>query len=233
MSRPLQLFNLQKIDTKIDTARSRLKEIEIALNDDATVVKAQKETDAAEEVHKTANKKLKRTEEEVQSQQEKIEKNQKITYSGSVTNPKELEDLQNESEALNRFLAVLEDRQLEKMIISETAELAFQHKQANLETVTTQASQDNVALAKEQKELLEKAEGFENDREQAVSIIDPEDLNEYSKLREKHRGIAVAEVKNKSCSACGGTLSASKAQNARSPNNITNCENCKRILYSK
>lgn len=233
MSRPLQLFSLQKIDTALDTARSRLKEIEIALNDDATVVKAQKGTDAAEKIYKTANKELKRAEEEVQSQQEKIDKNQKIMYSGSVTNPKELEDLQNEAEALNRFLAVLEDRQLEKMIINEEAEATRQHKQANLETVTAQAAQDNVALTKEQKVLLEKVEGLENDREQAVSNIDSEDLNIYSKMREKHRGIAVAEVINKSCSACGGTLSASKAQDARSPNKITDCDNCRRILYSK
>lgn len=233
MSQPLQLFNLQKIDTKLDTARKRLKEIETTLNDDATVVKAQKETDAAEEVYKIANKELKRAEEEVQSQQEKIEKNQKIMYSGSVTNPKELEDLQNEAEALNRFLAVLEDRQLEKMIINEETEATLQHKQANLETVIAQAAQDNVALAKDQKGILEKVDGFENDRELAVSSIDPEDLNTYSKLREKHRGIAVAEVKDKSCSACGGTLSASQAQIARSPNKITHCENCRRILYSK
>ena len=37
MSQPIQLFNLQQVDSQLDQSRTRLKEIEIALSDDKVV----------------------------------------------------------------------------------------------------------------------------------------------------------------------------------------------------
>jgi predicted nucleic acid-binding Zn-ribbon protein len=233
MSQPLQLFNLQKIDTNLDNIRARLREIEIALNEDALVMKSQNEADSAESNYQTAKNALKKAEDEVQAQQFKIDNNQKTLYSGNVKNPKELEDLQNEAEALKRYLVVLEDQQLEKMVTCEEAEVFRQSSQENLEQIKEQVAQENIELTKEKKELLDQVEKLEIEREQSVTMIDFDNLSKYSKLRETHRGVAVAEVTDKTCSACGATLSASAAQAARSPSKITFCESCRRILYTK
>lgn len=233
MSQSLQLFNLQKIDTNLDNARERLEEIEITLNDDALLTKTQEKIVSAESNFQTARKALKLAEDQVRAQQMKIENNQKTLYSGSITNPKELEDLQNESEALKRYLIVLEDKQLEKMVSFDEAEAKYNSAQAKLNQVKEQVAEENSELTNEKKSLLERVEKLENEREHVVSTIDHENLSTYSKLRETHRGVAVVEVSDRTCSACGVTLSASIAQAVHSPSKITYCDNCGRILYAK
>lgn len=232
MSKTVQLFNLQQIDTQLDNAHARLQEIDTALKSDAALKKAGKDADRAQKASQLAQLDLKRAEEEVLAQQSKIDNNQKTLYSGSVTNPKELEDLQNEAAALQRFLAVLEDRQLEKMIAFEEAESVHQAAQATLESVTEQVAQQNVELTKEQTEIRSQAGALEIDREKAVSEIDEESLNIYLNLRQSRHGLAVAVVKGKVCSACGAALTAAHAQAVRSPNTIHTCSSCKRILYA-
>jgi len=233
MSQSLLLFNLQKIDTTLDNARARLKEIEIILNDDALLVKTHETVADADHNYQVAIKGLKAAEEEVRAQQTKIDNNQKTLYSGIVTNPKELEDLQNESDALKRYLIILEDKQLGKMVAYEEAEAEFNTAQIHLEQVKEQVALENSELTKEKKSLLEEVEKLEDEREHAVSTIDNENLSTYSKLRETHRGVAVVKVSDRTCSACGAALSASLAQAVRSPSKITFCENCGRILYTK
>jgi predicted nucleic acid-binding Zn-ribbon protein len=233
MSQSLQLFNLQKIDTNLDNAGARLEEIEITLNDDALLKNTQEYEVNTNHKFQEARKALKFAEDEVRAQQTKINNNQKILYSGSVTNPKELEDLQNESEALKRYLIVLEDKQLEKMLAFEEAEAEYIKAQAKLEQVREQVAVENSELLKEKKSLLEGIETLENEREHAISTIDHETLSTYSKLRETHRGVAVVEVSDRTCLACGATLSASLAQAVHSPSKITYCDSCGRILYTK
>jgi len=233
MSQPLQLFNLQRIDTQLDNIRARLKAIENALNDDSLLLKTQEEADLTESNYQTAKKALKKAEEEVQAQQSKIDQNQKILYSGSVKNPKELEDLQSEAEALARYLTVLEDRQLEKMVAFEEAEALHQASQEELDQIKIQIEEERTELTEEKKTLLEEVNKLESEREQSVTMIEFDNLSNYSALRETRLGVAVAEVTDKTCTACGAALSASLAQAARSPNKISHCESCGRILYSK
>jgi len=233
MSQTSQLFNLQKIDTKLDRNRSRLNEIETALNDDARLTKAQEGANKAESIFEATRKALKFAEDEVVGQQSKIENNKKTLYSGRVTNPKELEDLQNEAEALKRYLSVLEDKQLEKMVANEEAEASQKASQDNLNDVEELVAEENADLTKERKGLFEQVEKLENKREHAVTMIESENYSMYSKLRDTHRGIAVIEVEDRTCRACGSALSASMAQAVRSPSKITFCESCKRILYAK
>ena len=138
MSQKRLLSQLQDMDTQLDQARSRLKEIDAALNDNSTVKRATRQAEKAEERFIKARLALKKAEQAVQVQQQKIDKNQKALYGGSVRNPKELEDLQMESGALRRYLSTLEDRQLEEMILFEEAQAAKEQADANLISVMTE-----------------------------------------------------------------------------------------------
>jgi predicted nucleic acid-binding Zn-ribbon protein len=53
----------------------------------------------------------------------------------------------------------------------------------------------------------------------------------YEQLRKLKRGVAVATVADNSCAACGSTLSSAQLHAAKSPNQLTRCESCGRILY--
>lgn len=232
MSQSLQLYRLQQVDTQLDGHHQRLKDIEIALSSDAALKKAKQQFENAQEAETQAQLALKKAEQDVQAQQTKIDTNQRRLYSGAVTNPRELEDLQNETGALNRHMETLEELALEAMIGLEDAQAALEAAEKNLAKVREEVAQKNADLSAEQKERQAEVEQLTPERDGLAAGVEPGDLVKYTKLRQIRAGRAVAEVKDKACSACGNTLTASQAQEARSPNQITCCEMCGRILYS-
>ncbi len=232
MSQPFQLYNLQKVDSQLDLSKNRIKEIDITIKDDTGLRDAETKFNTATSNKDLAQRELKRSEEEVETQQTKIDNNQKTLYSGTVSNTKELEDLQNEAAALKRYLNTLEERQLEKMIAFEDFENLYSQSQEYLETVKTKQIQTNSLLSGERSTLITTIEKLETDRLIAAEVIESENLKIYNKLREKKRGRAVAKVKDSICAACGSLLTAAQAQEARSPTIITCCNSCGRVLYS-
>lgn len=231
MSQLFKLYRLQQVDTKLDQAKTRLDEIESILNDTTAQKQAEKKVEETEEQLQEARRDLRRAEDNTQTQRRKIEQAETRLYSGKVKNPKELQDLQNESASLKKYLSVIEERQLEEMLRYDEAESALRDAVAHLEDTRAKQIEKNAALNGEKSKLQKEVERLENEREALVDPIPDKDLQIYQKLRERRMGLAVARVADKSCTACGSTLSSSLLQEARSPNTLSYCEACGRILY--
>lgn len=232
MSGALQLYRLQQVDSQIDQIEARLAEIERILGDNQAIQAAEAALETAQSQESEAGKALQRAEEEVQGQQAKIQQNQAALYGGRVTNPKELQDLQQEAEALKRHLGALEDVQLEKMLAVEEAQEGRQAAERSLEELEQKQANQHGELVQERGQLREDLERLMTEREAAASGVPEDDMRLYLKLRQSKAGLAVSRVENKVCAACGTTLSESLAQAARSANEIHTCSNCKRILYA-
>jgi predicted nucleic acid-binding Zn-ribbon protein len=232
MSRPFLLYRLQGIDTQLDKARQRLQEIEKLLAEDEAIQQAKARLETAEADLSMKQKALRHAEDEVQAQRIKIEQTESTLYSGRVHNPKELQDMQNEAAALKRFRSVLEDRQLEAMIAAEEAGTAHQLSVSALEAAVAQSALKNQSLTEEQGSLQHEASRLETERQAAAGSILQDDLSLYGKLPQQRRAIAVARLSGSSCSACGSTLNSALLSAARSPNNLTRCAGCGRILYA-
>lgn len=232
MSNPFKLYRLQQVDSQLDSARERLAEIDRILGaDDALRAAQAKQSDAAD-TRDEAQKDLRRAEEDVTAQQIKIDQNQSTLYSGKVTNPKELEDLQMEAEALKRHLGDLEDVQLEKMVALEAAAATLEAAQQGLDSLRAERAKEHGELGEEQQQLIKEVGRLEDERNAALSGASPEDLAAYDKVRAKKGGLAVAKVENKRCGVCGATLTDTLAQAARSSDALSYCSSCKRILYA-
>jgi predicted nucleic acid-binding Zn-ribbon protein len=232
MSAPFKLFRLQQIDSQLDRVRARLREIQIALNEDSAVRAAQRQAGSSEQQLQGMLQTLHRAEQEVQAQRIKIEQTEASLYGGKIRNPKELQDLQNESAALKRYLSVLEDRQLDAMLAVEEAENAHSAAAANLERVRNQAAAQNASLEAEQTALLKDVERQEAERRTIAGSIPTPELRIYEQLRTTRSGVAVAIVTDRACAACGSTLSSALLSAARNPNQFTRCTTCGRILYA-
>ncbi len=232
MSNPFKLFRLQQVDTQLDAARDRLAEIDRILGEDEALRAAQAQQSDSADARDEAKKQLRRAEEEVQAQQVKIEHNQNALYGGRVTNPKELEDLQLEAAALKRHLGDLEDVQLEKMVALEEAAAQLENAQERLDSLRAERAKQHGALGEEQQQLTREVARLDEERNAALSGISPDALATYDKVRVKKGGLAVAKVEDKRCGACAGALSDALAQAARSPDTLSYCSSCKRILYA-
>ena len=231
MSRPFKLYRLQLIDSQLDWMRERVKAIESDLQDEAFFQQAARRTEEAAKFHAQTTSNLKRAEDEVLSQRLKIEQNDATLYGGKVRNPKELQDLENEITALKRYLVVLEDRQLEAMDAEEQARESLAQASQELEETRLELEQKKAQLSLERDKLLKDISNLAQERQAAVPSIPPEDLALYENLRLKKRGIAVAKVTDRACSACGSILSSALLHTAHSPDQLTQCETCGRILY--
>lgn len=232
MSQPFKLFRLQQIDSHIDQVLGRLREIQAALNDKAVLNEAHQGFDEAETNLAAARKTLHRAEEIVNGQHIKIEQTEASLYGGKIRNPKELQDLQNESAALKRFLDTLEERQLEALIAVEDLEKVSKEKAIALSKVTAESEALDQKLGKEQANLTQELKRLEGERQASASSIPTDDLELYERLRQLRRGVAVAKVNVSVCSACGSVLNPALLQAARSPNHLARCDSCGRILYS-
>jgi predicted nucleic acid-binding Zn-ribbon protein len=140
--------------------------------------------------------------------------------------------LHKESGALKRYLDVLEERQIESMLFVDEKEEIWQTAQSNLDRIRASRIERHATLSGERTKLSGEVERLLAERKAAISTISVDDLGLYESLRQKRSGIAVAKVSEKSCTACGSSLSSSLHQIARSPVQITPCDTCGRILYA-
>jgi hypothetical protein len=232
MSQSFKLYRLQKLDSTLDQKQARLREIEIALGESRELEQAEVCVSRAAERLRQAQKALRKTEADTQAQRAKIEATERKLFGGKVKNPKVLQDLQMESAALKRYLEVLEERQLEAMIALDEAQETHHLAQQELEKVRATSIESQAALKGERSLLRGEVERLKSEREAAVRTIPAAALQLYEQLRQSRGGVAVAQVAEKNCAACGSSLSSSLLQLARSPNQLTRCDTCGRILYA-
>lgn len=232
MSRVSSLFRLQELDLQISRSHERIAEIDVLLADDEEVTTARKDFEIKEEQLAEAKSANSKADHEVEAQRAKIENTQKALYGGSVTNPKELEDLQLESESLKRYLDTLEDRLLEKMVDLEEAELKHAQASQKLTELVARKSGENELMTADRLDLLSTIERTETEREAALSNISADDLKTYEKFRRRFDGVALALLASGNCGVCGVDLARSKEQEIRGGNTLVYCDQCGRILYA-
>jgi hypothetical protein len=201
------------------------------MEDDAELRQVNDLVQAADVRFQNAVQSLKQAENNVQTQLIKIEQTQSSLYGGKSHSPKELQELQNDVAALKRYLVILEDRQIDAMQESETAEANQLSAQAELKTVLDKRAELGKGLQKEQGTLKNDLERFFVERNAAAGAIPAAELELYDRLRLQRRGVAVAVISDNSCEACGSTLSLAQIQSARSSDQMALCPSCGRILY--
>ena len=232
MSRASSLYRLQQIDAQLDDCRARLAEIETELGESSLVTEALRSMDDAQAKVQAARSALRVAEDAASSQRSKIQQAEGALYGGSIRNPKELQDLQMEVEALKRYLATLEERLLEAMLVDEDMELIEKATSARLADVETASRETRLALEAEAGSLRMMQERLAAEREAVVAGLSAADLSEYGRLRQRLKGIAVAAVYDETCGACGVFLAHSLQQQIRMGAELVRCGQCSRILYA-
>ena len=232
MSETLNLYRLQKLDTQIDQIESRLAEINQALSDDRRVRKAQITLKKTKDAAQNAKSALRQIENQVGDTRLKRKTTQASLFSGKIKNPKNLQDLQMETEALARYIAKLEDQQLEAMLASEAADEAEADADKALLQAKGTAAEENASLLGEKTGLEENLNKALREKDAVLQSVKETNLVLYQKLRTSKRGTAVATISDDGCSICGQALTPADIQAVRSGSSLIFCPSCGRILYS-
>jgi len=225
-----QLFQLQTLDQERDAKYRRLKVVIAALAEpEALRVAAEAVSPARADV---ANARTRRQDLElkVKTLEAKMALVEERLYSGKVKNPKELTDLQNDSAALRRHHATLDDDLLEAMIGLEDAESRERQAQSHLADLQSDWQSNQKKLTEERGQLEGELAALTEQRNQKIAAVAPDHVQAYQRLRHEHAGLVVGRVEEGMCNACGEEISDRLLVRTRLSEGINFCGNCGRIL---
>jgi predicted nucleic acid-binding Zn-ribbon protein len=231
MNTSFTLFRLQAQDTLRMKMNARLKEIDRIIAADEEVRQAKAKLVEAQGINQSAESVLKGLADQVKEKKLKRDLTQSNLFSGKVRNPKELQDLQAETQALARTIAKLEDEQLQAMMAHEETTAALHAAEKELQQVLDRKASQNSLLLGEKHKIESEIPQVDAQRQALIEQLDKETFMIYRTLLKSKAGRAVAEVNDDTCGACGVTVPPADIQAAKSPNVIAYCKNCGRILY--
>jgi uncharacterized protein len=233
MSAALGLFRLQQVDSRIDQLEVRLRKIQDTLENDAELQAAFQRLRTAELECRKYEHARRAAEEGAKEKQIKIQQAEASLYGGRVQNPKELQDLQADVTSLKKHLASVEEQELDAMVNLEMAQATEQSAQHDLMQIQSRLGAANGKLLQEQTALSRDVQDLQTERLASVGAVDPAVLRTYETLRQARRGLAIAEVSDNACGACGTTLTAALQQSARHAAELVYCPSCGRILFAR
>ncbi len=232
MSAALGLLRLQQVDIRMSRNEARLQQIQEILENDAELRGAQERLKVAQSRLFDSEHARRLSEADAAAQQAKIAQNESSLYGGSLRNPKELQDLQADISSLKRRLAATEDQELQAMLDVEAAQAEIDTAADSLKQVQARVEHDQQSLIAERGDLAHERERLQAEREAALSAVAKGILDQYEILRKQRRGVAVAEISDGACGACGTTLTAALQQSARHADQLVFCPSCGRILFA-
>lgn len=232
MSVSLPLYRLQQIDSRLKQVNNRLAAIQAVLDTNAELRAAFDRLQTAKTAQEQVQKMLKNAEYETGNLRIKIETVEANLYGGLIRNPKELQDLQKEIVVLKRNLESLENEQLQQMISYDSYSQSVDDAQKGYDSTQGKVIGENAVLRSEQLKLQKESDNLNNQRLAVLPAINQNSLSLYDSLREKRSGLAVTQVIENACDACGSSLTPGLAQSVRTSNQLVLCPMCGRILYS-
>jgi predicted nucleic acid-binding Zn-ribbon protein len=226
------LYGLQKVDLELGRHRARLKEIEAKLNGDETVARASKDLDDAQTALKPWQTRARDLDLEIKAVADKAKTTDDDLYSGRITSPKALQELQEEIAAIKLQQGTLEDNLLEVMMEVESHQGTVTGSQQALDDARAAFASQQTDLIDERGRLQADVARLEAQRKERAASIEPASIAAYDKLRQRFRGQPVAMLQPDGCSMCGVEQTSMNAQAARSGRTLVYCESCGRILAS-
>jgi predicted nucleic acid-binding Zn-ribbon protein len=232
MSEVQQLLRLQEIDSEIRQKTQRLGEVLKAQKDTEELLAARQRSSSATADLQTWQTEHKNLTLELEKLNSKAKRSEERLYSGRITNPKELTDIQNEIDSLGRRRQVMEDEVLEAMIMLEDAETELSEATDSLSLIETEWQRTQGALKVEQNELALRLNVLANQRQKQTPLIPIAALQKYETISREHGGLAVVLLRGNMCQGCRLNVSANIAK-AVGQGQLIYCNQCGRILTHK
>ena len=156
---------------------------------------------------------------------------EKSLYSGRISSPKELEQLQKKSSEYKKARAVREDKLLEQLLHLEELEKQAQLVQeqavelkTKLEKLEAEETARVNALRAQSKQVEEELAALEKD-------LPAELMTYYQRSAGTLKGSVLAPVKDGTCGSCHMILSPAVIEKVKAGGLLTLCENCGRGLF--
>jgi len=235
MSRWDALLAVQDHDTHADQLEHRRQTMPQRADLDAAMAELAKLEGRSAEVEASRHELARaqqRLEDEIASLNAKATEHDKLLYSGTISNPRELQALQDEIGLLKRRVGQLEDQELELMEQIEPLDADLAKLGEERAGLDDRASALRAEIAEAEVAIDDELAAVRAEREALLSDVEPELLAEYEQLRPRTGGIAIARLVGTSCGGCHLTLSAMEVDRIKKlpVDAPVHCEECGRLL---
>jgi predicted nucleic acid-binding Zn-ribbon protein len=226
----LLVYELQKIDLQLQSIERRYTSLDPGRAQAAAEKEARELYEQRTAEHKRVEGELLDAELEQKQVEQKIAEADRKLYSGKVTSPREMMDLQADIEALKRRRASLDETVLTLMDTVEATRAALQQAKERWEAAAA-ALQDAQQTHKQKVASLSKqAKILVAQRAEAVKPIPEPLLKRYESIRKRLDGIGIGMVQDGQCSACHQQLSHQQIEAVKTKTEPQVCDNCSRLL---
>jgi uncharacterized protein len=230
----IALRELQVIDSEIDRLRGELSGLEERLVLEAKLkeIGSLETLDAHQaRLWKEEKAQERQVEGSIKALTEKIEREEKRLYAGTIQSPKELVGIEQELASLKPRREADETRWLEKTERLEELSRNRALLDERLQKARAEAEVARSAYERRAAEIEERLDAAGVRREEAVKLISPDTLKLYDRLRHEKMGLAVAQLDGSTCGGCHTELPAQELAKMRGET-LGRCPHCRRILLS-
>jgi len=225
------LFQLQQLDIELDRLTTEYQAITTSLQGNADLRKLRSDYEVAQEEWQSSLQTQKDAEWTLEDLNNRLQQQEQRLYNGSVTNPKELQSLQQEVQRLRAQQNRQEEHLLEVIDTTESLQEIAQQKLASLQQAQDAWQEEFTALTARGQQVEEQQRESQEKREQIVASLDVDLVKRYETMRRTKQGRAVSKVEQNSCQWCRVILTQSELQHVRISSELQACTNCGRILY--
>jgi predicted nucleic acid-binding Zn-ribbon protein len=215
---------IRKLQAELDSIPQRRAEIEKEFDQRAFEFKA------LEAQRDDARAKRAQLEKEIAETRAKSEKAERDLMSS--TDKKSYEAAIREVDSARKHISELETKVLEQMEAAEAAEKSVSEHDPEVERLRAERDEKLKAFEEQTRAQGEELEASRVERERLLAEL-PNQMNAlYKRISTRIRdGVAVAEARKNSCSACFMSLRPEVMTKIRRGEEIIICDNCNRILY--
>lgn len=217
-------MGIRKLQAELDSIPNRRAEIENEFDQRAFEFKTlEQQRDTARTTRAALDK-------EMAEQRARAEKAERDLMSS--TNAKAYEAAIREIDAAKKHVSELETKTLEQMELSESAEKSLAEREPELTRMQSERDDQLRSFEERTRVWAEEIAVRQRDRELLMSELPANVKSMYRRISERIRGgVALAEARAGSCSACFMSLRPQVMSEVRRGEEIITCDNCNRILY--
>jgi predicted nucleic acid-binding Zn-ribbon protein len=225
------LLDLQNVDAQLREVRNQLASFPKKLVDvEARVAGAKSELETSKAAQVETIRDRKKYELDVEQWKERVRKYKDQT--AQVKTNEAYKALQHEVQTAESEIAKAEDRLLEQMVAAEEYDRRVKASDKLLKEVEEVARGARAKIESEKAATEKELAELTAERERVVAAVPENLIDHYERIAKKHNGVALAEVRDEKCTACGMRVRPHVFQEMRrSSDEMFHCETCTRILY--
>lgn len=156
-------------------------------------------------------------------------------YSGTVTSPRELQDLQADLDQIRRHLGVLEEREIEQMVAAEAVEQAVFAAEQGLAALGADVERLRASISAAERDIDAEIAATTAERARLADGVSDALLADYERRRAANNGSGAALLVGGTCQGCRLSIPATEVDEVvhDTTGRIFSCDNCGAILIPR